>query len=100
MTTILERQWLVCHLVAPSDKDMMEPHLPHNIVPTSTNAPEGATHWQCGKAKQHPTAVWQQGANGSKGIQETQNVTYLPWLLVIKFHPLCHDGLQAIFHEL
>ncbi len=37
---------------------------PHNIVPTPTKAPEGATHWQCGKAKQYPTDVWRHGADG------------------------------------
>jgi hypothetical protein len=37
---------------------------PHNIVPTLTKAPEGATRQQCGKAKQYPTAVWWRGADG------------------------------------
>ncbi len=37
---------------------------PHNIVPTPTKAPEGATHQQRGKAKQYPTAVWGHGAEG------------------------------------
>jgi hypothetical protein len=37
---------------------------PHNIVPTPTKAPEGATRRQLGKAKQYPTAVWWHGADG------------------------------------
>jgi hypothetical protein len=39
-------------------------HPPHNIVPTTTKAPEGATHRQRGKAKQYPTAIWWRGADG------------------------------------
>jgi hypothetical protein len=37
---------------------------PHNIVPTPTKAPGGATRQQHGKAKQYPTAVWRRGADG------------------------------------
>ena len=37
---------------------------PHNIIPTPTKAPEGATRRQRGKAKQYPTAVWWRGADG------------------------------------
>ncbi len=37
---------------------------PHNIVPTLTKAPEGATSRQRVKAKQYPTAVWRRGADG------------------------------------
>ncbi len=37
---------------------------PHNIAPTSTKAPEGATRQQRGKAKQYPTAIWRHGADG------------------------------------
>jgi hypothetical protein len=37
---------------------------PHNIVPTPTKAPAGATSRQCGKAKQYPTAIWRRGADG------------------------------------
>ncbi len=37
---------------------------PHNIVPTPTKAPEGATCWQRGKTKQYPTAVWRCGGDG------------------------------------
>jgi hypothetical protein len=55
---------------------------PHNIVPTPTKAPDGATCQQRGKAKQYPTAVWRRGADGklddeyySKGISP---VIYLP----------------------
>jgi hypothetical protein len=40
---------------------------PHNIVPTPTKAPKGATHQQHGKAKQYPTAVWRRGADGKLG---------------------------------
>ncbi len=39
-------------------------HPPHNIVPTPTKAPEGATRRQRRKAKQYPTAVCWRGADG------------------------------------
>ena len=35
-----------------------------NIVPVPIQAPEGATHRQCRKAKQYPPAVWRRGADG------------------------------------
>ncbi len=37
---------------------------PYKIVPTPTEAPEGATRQQRGKTKQYPTAVWRRGADG------------------------------------
>jgi hypothetical protein len=39
-------------------------NLPPNIVPAPIQAPEGATRWHCGKAKQYPPAVWRRGADG------------------------------------
>ncbi len=37
---------------------------PAPIVPAPIQAPEGATHRQCRKAKQYPPAIWQRGADG------------------------------------
>ncbi len=39
-------------------------HPAPNIVPAPITAPGGATHWQRGKAKQYPPAMWQHGADG------------------------------------
>jgi hypothetical protein len=55
---------LVC---LPVDRPVGQGHEgacpPHNIIPTPTKAPEGATHQQRGKAKQYPTAVRRRGAD-------------------------------------
>jgi hypothetical protein len=39
-------------------------HPAPNIVLAPIISPEGATHQQCDKAKQYPSALWQRGADG------------------------------------